>query len=291
MIELDKKIILDVASIGFGVQSTGIAIMSGMGLIPKADKYYFSELRETQETIDYIQYIQPILQDMGIDVEILKPKDIYEHILNWPISDRVSMIPVWFLNTQGKPQPLNRGCTVDFKINVVASKIRTDLGLKKLKRNTIRIWQGISLDEIERAKRTALYPDSFRVNHYPFISQYANITYSEFDWKSYSRTKIIEEIFIKNNIKVPPKSSCFFCPFHDIKYWFHIYTNFPDQWDLACVLDDAIRNYNTKTEVLTSGPFFLYAGCIPLRDIDFDKGIKNTNQLLLTGCESGFCMV
>lgn len=288
-----REIILDVQSIGFGVQSTAMALMSGMDLIPRADKYYFSELRETPETIDYIGYVMPILHDLGVDVHILKPTDIYEHILSWDTADRVSMIPLWFRNEIGKPQPLNRACTVDFKIEVVAKQIRKDLDMPRLKRNTIRIWQGISIDEIKRAKKTALYPDSFRVNHYPFIGQYANITCPEFNWRSYSREKIKEDIFIKNGFKVPPKSSCFFCPFHDIYYWHHIYTNFPKEWELACILDDSIRMYNTPSEILYSQPFFLYVGLIPLRDIDFDKETSRfkTDQAVIQGCESGFCFL
>lgn len=286
-----RPIVYDVASIGFGVQSTAIALMAGMDLIPRPDAYYFSELRETQETIDYIGYIMPILHDLGVDVNILKPKDIYEHILNWDTLDRVSMIPVWFRNTEGKPQPLNRQCTADFKIEIVASAIRKDLGVKKLKRNSIRIWQGISTDEIARAKRTALFPEHFRVNHYPFIAHFAGVTYPSFNWESYSRQKIIDNVFKANCILTPPKSSCFFCPFHDIEYWYHIYISFPDQWILACELDEKIRYYNTKNETLVSAPFYLYVGLIPLKDIDFDKELLLKKKGLISGCQTGFCFV
>jgi hypothetical protein len=286
-----SEIVLDVASIGFGVQSTGIALMSGLGLIPKADKYYFSELRETQATIDYIGYINPILKDMGINVDILKPDDIYEHILNWKNDERVSMIPLWFLNDEGKSQPLKRQCTSDFKIEVIASKIRVDLNTPRLKRNSIRIWQGISIDEERRAKKSPLYTNGLRVNHYPFIGKYGNITYPDFIWKDYSRTKIIDEIFKKNGFIVPPKSSCFFCPFHDIEYWYEIFIKYPKQWELACVLDDTLRNYNYM-DSFERGPFYLYKGLLPLRKIDFDRERKTpSNQLLLSGCNSGFCFV
>lgn len=287
-----NEIILDANSVGFGVQSTGIQLMAGLGLIPKPDKAYFSNLRETQETIDYIGYIAPILNDMGVPVKVLTPTDIYEHILSWPTADRVSMIPVWFRNSEGKPQPLNRGCTVDFKIEVVASAIRLELGVKRLKRNSVRVWQGISIDEERRAKKSALFPDSFRVNHYPLIGKFASITYPNFKWVDYSRIKLIEEIFIKYGFKIPPKSSCFFCPFHDIEYWYHIYINFPEQWELACILDDSIRDYNTQSGVLLSGPFYLYKGLIPLREIDFEKELyKTQNQFIIDGCNSGFCFV
>lgn len=285
------NVILDVQSIGFGVQSTAMAIMSGIDEMPRADKYYFSLLRETPQTLDYIDYIIPRLSRLGVDVEILKPIDIYEHVLSWPISDRVSMLPLWFLGNDGRRQPLNRQCTKDFKIDVIAAEIRNYLGIKRLKRNSVRIWQGISIDEISRAKRSALFPDSFRVNHYPYIGQFANITYPGKDWESFSRQKITTNIFNRLGIKVPPRSSCFFCPFHDVFYWLWLYENCPKEWELACVLDESIRNYNNKNSSLEAGPFFLYSGLIPLKEIDFDREIKKQNQVSLFGCETGFCFM
>lgn len=287
-----REIIWDAASIGFGVQSTAIALMAGLDMIPRPDAYYFSHLRETKATEDYIGYIRPKLIELGVNVQFLSKGDLYNEIMSWETASRVSMIPVWFMGKNGKRQPLNRQCTSDWKIEVVASAIRSDLNKSRLKRNEVRVWQGITTDEIGRAKRRPLFSDNFRVNHYPFIAQYANITYPTHNWESYSRNKIIE-LFQKLGIKVPPKSSCFFCPYHDIMYWYDIYINEPDNWELACKLDDSIRNYNTQSGILEAGPFYLYEGLIPLREIDFDKEIAKlkTGQFELSDCNSGFCMM
>lgn len=290
-----REIIYDVQSIGYGVQSVGMAVMSGMDMIPRPDKYYHALMPDGKKTHEYMDYINPILKRLGVEVDVITTKDLFNHIMNWPVADRISMIPVWFLGVDGKRQPLNRQCTGDFKIEPVAGKIREDLGLKRLKRNSIRVWQGISIDEIKRTKRKgySLMPDSFRVNHLPFIGQYANITYPGFEWESYSRDKIKEKIFIANGIKVPPSSSCFFCPFHDIFQWYEIYVNDFEAWELACQLDDSIRNYNTPNGILEAGPFYLYEGLIPLREIDFDKEKSKllNSQTKIHGCESGFCML
>lgn len=289
-----RDILLDVQSIGFGVQSVGMALLSGMDIIPRPDIYCYSVLPDGKKTMDYRYYITPILEKLGVEVRILKPVDLYEHILSWPIADRVSMLPVWFMGSDGKRQPLNRQCTADFKIDTVAKHIREYVGVKRLQRNTIRVWQGISIDEIKRTKKKgySLFPESFRVNHLPFIGQYANITYPGFSWESYSREKIIEKVFIANGIIVPPKSSCFLCPFHDIYQWYELFINDPKAFELACQLDDSIRNFNNRNETMESGPFYLYEGLIALRDIDFDKekAKKTINQLKMT-CESGFCML
>lgn len=287
-----NDIILDVGSIGWGVQSTAILLMQGLGLMPKTDVNFFSELRETQATLDYKGYMEPILKDMGIECITLTPPDIYEHVINWKNDERVSMLPLWFKNEKGEAQPIRRQCTSDFKIEIVAGGIRKHLGVKKLQRHSVRIHQGITTDELRRAKKAGLYPDKkFRVNHYPFIGMYANVTDQRYKWVDYSRQKLIDEIFKKYDFKIPPKSSCFFCPFHDLEYWEEIYHKWPVQWELACALDDKIRNYNYN-DSFESGPFYLYKGLIPLRVIDFDKERKKPSSALsLIGCESGFCFI
>jgi hypothetical protein len=292
-----QNVIYDVASIGWGVQSTGIAILCGMGKLPMPNKFYYSDLRrESSEVYEYMEYAKPILANMGVTVETITAKDIYSDLMNWQTADRISTIPVWFSGEGGRAQPLQRQCTQDYKIVPIAKKIREDLGVTRLKRHSVRIWQGISLDEVKRAK--SLFPSEneygkYRVNHFPFIGQYANLTYPGHNWESFSREKIKTEVFKKNGIKIPPKSSCFFCPYHGIEYWYHIYTKFPDEWALAVALDECLRNYNSQKATLVSGPFYLHQGLIPLKDIDFDYEFKKkaSNQLIMSGCDSGFCFM
>lgn len=286
------NVILDVGSIGFGVQSTGILFAQAFEMLPRTDFNYFADLgRESQEVYDYMAYCIPKLEEYGIKVKIINSGDIYTDVLNWKSADRVSMIPVWFKGADGKRQPLNRQCTSDYKIVRIAQEIRTDLNIKRFKRWSIRVWQGISKDEEGRVKKTKLFPDdglSYRINHYPFIEKYANITNPTFKHTDFTRTDVIDKIFVLNGLKIPPKSSCYFCPFHDIYYWLHIYTTQPQEWESACLLDESIRNYDFG---MKSGPFYLYQGLIPLREIDFDKEIakEKTGQLQLMGCSTGFC--
>lgn len=292
------NIILDVGSIGWGVQSTGILFAQAFGLLPKTDRNYFSDLgSESKEVYDYMGYAIPILEKYGIECEIIKTSNIYDHIMSWDVAERISMIPVYFINDEGKPQPLNRQCTVDFKIKTIASQIRTDYDIKRFKPWSVRMWQGISLDEIKRTQKTKLFPSeglTYRVNHYPFIRKYSEITSPKHRWLNYTRQDIIDNIFVKNGIKTPPKSSCFFCPFHDIHYWYHIFLTQPQEYEKSIVLDESIRGFNTPTKSLRTTEFFLYKGCLPLRGLDFEKeiskeNIKRNEQPHLFGCNSGFC--
>ena len=113
-------------------------------------------------------------------------------------------------------------------------------------------------------------------------------------WLNWTREDIINHIFKKMGLKIPPKSSCFFCPFHTIYYWLHIYLNFPEEYELACLLDESIRHYQTPTETLRATEFYLYRGLKPLRELDFDAEIRKLATLVIplfaNGCETGFCM-
>lgn len=293
---VSEKIIIDVGSIGWGVQSTWLLFAAAYGEMPRCDAYIFSDLlRESREVYEYREYAIPILRSFGIEVNTIYPGDIYKEILSWPVADRVSMIPVWFYNPKrNEASCLNRQCTGDYKINAIAGEIRRITGRSRLSRHSVRIWQGISYDEKSRVLNAGLMPtgrNSFRVNHFPYIPQYANLTYPEFNWRLKSREDIIND-FKRKGLKIPPKSSCFFCPFHTIEYWYHIYINYPEEWELACILDDSIRSYNSKNETLENGPFFLYQGLIPLREIDFEKELaKAKSKLNGGGCQTGFCFV
>ncbi|ASU34376.1 hypothetical protein [Mucilaginibacter xinganensis] len=285
-----NEVVLDVASIGFGVQSSTILLLAANDIIERPDYSVFVDLkRESIEVYDYIEYFKPYLRERGIEVQTYSTVDILDHVLNYETNDRTSGIPLWFIApSTGKVTGLNRQCTFDFKIASVEKTIRQRLGQRQLKRHSIRVWQGISTDELGRCK--ALYTGKFRINHYPLIDIYANITAPGNRWVNYSRFNCIEA-FKKAGLKTPPKSSCIFCPFHDILYWIHLRDTQPAEFELCCQLDEAIRNYKD----LEYGPFYLLKWCIPLRDADLDKlaykKFGNDAKFDFEGCNSGFCFV
>lgn len=130
---MTNNVIIDALSLGWGTQSTSIALASGLDLIPRPDKVYFADLhRESQEVYDYIEYFTPILKSMGIEVTTLNSTDIYTHLIDFAKNDRTVSIPLWFMGKKGKPQPLKRQCTGDFKIEVIARAIRNELSVKRL---------------------------------------------------------------------------------------------------------------------------------------------------------------
>ena len=68
-----------------------------------------------------------------------------------------------------------------------------------------------------------------------------------------------------NNLPLPMKSSCVFCPYHDNKSWEEI-QNDTELWKIAIDVDESIRNLSNRGE---EDKMYLHKSCKPLKDIDF----------------------
>ena len=155
-------------------------------------------------------------------------------------------------NKKGNPQIplrlknggiLNRHCTSDYKLKPIRKYLQSIR-----KKETINLWIGISLDEIERIKYSNV---KYITHYYPLIEK---------------RIKIenIVNWFKDNNMQEPTKSSCLICPFHSMNYWRVIKNNFPKEFKKACDFDELIRNYpKIKSET------YLSSQQIPLKNVDF----------------------
>lgn len=85
-----------------------------------------------------------------------------------------------------------------------------------------------------------------------------------------------------NNLPVPPKSSCVFCPYQSDAAWRDMKVNAPADFYAAVLVDRAIR-YSSKKGM--TNKIFLHESCIPLEDIIFSEGLPD----LWHGDCSGTC--
>ena len=141
-------------------------------------------------------------------------------------------------------------------------------GEKRKKGTNVEMIMGISTDEIYRVKTN---PIKYITNVYPLID------------KKISRSQC-KEWMIKNNYASPPRSACTFCPFHNNKEWSEIKKGDQKEWQEVIAFDKAIRT-NTKTD----DKIYLHPDCLPIDEIDFDKG-KDQPDLFNNECE-GMCGV
>lgn len=131
---------------------------------------------------------------------------------------------------------------------------------------------GISVDEIHRANNSRAEP-------------YENIVYPLLDLRM--RRDDCQRVIREAGLPVPPKSSCFFCPFHRPSVWQDMRRDEPELFERSCQLEDTL---NERQEELERAPVYLTRAGVPLRD-----AIAADQDLLPLAdddgaCDSGWCM-
>jgi len=257
---------MKIISLGLGVQSTALYLMSSLGIVDRADHAIFTdpgaEHPDTYKLLDYVLEWQKL--NDGIPIYIVR-KSLYDDLLKKKNStgQRFAVIPAFTGNKTGM---LRRQCTKEYKINPVMKKIRDLYGLKPRQRMPMtQVWLGISLDEIERMKLSNYHRITYR---YPLIDE--RITRE--DCKRYLEDKD----FI--NVK---KSSCVFCPYHSDKGWKKWKDNYPDIWNRIVKIDSAIRDGLEERGL--KNKLYLHRSRKSIKDIEF------ANQQEIFMCEEGFC--
>lgn len=187
------------------MQSTALLALAAKGIID-FPTFLFSNVGDDSENPGTLRYIReiasPFAQRHGICVEILEKvrrdgrTDTLWQLLHRPEARSIP-IPVRMANGA----PGRRNCTADFKIKVI-SKWLQGHGATADRPATVGI--GISVDEIHRANRRRAEPNQ-RVS-YPLL---------DLGLRREDCIRLIEEV----GLPVPPKSSCFFCPFHTTDEW------------------------------------------------------------------------
>lgn len=248
-------------SFGGGVQSMAVLVLQAQGKL-SYDVNLFSNVgndSENPETLDYFYKIAlPYAVENKLRLEEINRKTnngetLYQRTLR---EDRTIGIPVRMPNGA----PGNRSCTKDFKRSVV----RQWLG----KGNHI-VALGISWDESQRMRSDSGYKNI--TNEYPLID--LRLTRNDC-------IKVIESA----GLSIPPKSSCWFCPFKKISQWQDDRQHRPELFWASVNLESLC---NDKRESLGRDHVFLTSKGVPL-----DRAVGDQLFLLEQDdtCESGYCM-
>jgi hypothetical protein len=261
---------LKVISLGMGVQSTALYLMSSIGYkVPRADYAIFADPQaehyKTYKLLDWLLDWKE--KNNGIEIIINRDKNILTDILKSQNSRGVKWTTIPAFSESGGM--VMRQCTGEYKIWSVQQSVRRLHGLEKKKRmKRTEMWLGISIDEIERMKESRMYNIKY---FYPLI--YHNLT-----------RKDCIEFFKDNNFPVPVKSSCTFCPFHSNDYWKEIQKENGKAWKEAVAVDRQIRNSTKKGD---KDKLYIHNSCKPLEDIDFDDGQLEMFEGF--NCDEGYC--
>ncbi len=264
-----------VFSFGGGVQSTAALVLAAQGRIDYRT-FLFCNVGDDSEnpaTITYVTEIaKPYAQQHGIDLIELqkhnragKVQTIYGEMMRSDIS--MIGIPAYL---PGKV-PASRDCTVAFKVRVVDRWLHAQgAGVKG---DHAVVGLGISMDEFQRMRDSGV---EWKKNEYPLI----DLRLSRQDC-----VNIIE----RAGLPIPPKSSCWFCPFHRRSQWQEMRTHEPALFKKAVELEEHI---NRKRMKHGRDLMWLTSALKPLSQVTTDliQGSLLDDEDAQTCDSGGYCM-
>ncbi|MFN8469028.1 MAG: hypothetical protein U0X20_25955 [Caldilineaceae bacterium] len=265
---------LRVFSYGGGVQSTAALVLAARKEIDFG-VFAFANVGDDSEhpkTLAYIREVaRPYAEAKGIVILELRktfhgfPESLLAHIRR---CERSLPLPVRMSNGA----PGRRSCTADFKIDVIAKWQRKN-GASRQEPAVTGL--GISTDEAHRARTDSGI--AWQTLTYPLLDL------------GLDRAACVE-VIKSAGLPVPPKSACWFCPFHRRAEWERMQREEPDLLRRAIDLE---RLLNERRRSLGRDPVYLHSSAKPLAQV---MGLDEAIGAHVYGeetemCDSGYCMI
>lgn len=283
---------INILSLGAGVQSSALAVMAANGEVQqedgtalKLDHAIFADTQaEPKSVYDWldklIEYIKGSKNPFPVHIVTNGSLDNAETQIRTSKGGRLyikSAIPSFILSPEGKTGLMRRVCTSDYKVIPIQRKTRELVGVRRNGLGIVKakLWLGISTDEASRMKPSRV---DYLENIYPLI----DMGLSRDDCLAYVEAKLAK----------PPRSACYFCPFHSTSEWKRMKTEEPQEFDRAVKFEKDMQSTAAKQTALRGIPF-LHSTCKPLDSIDFDALLaRKSKQLDLFNNECfGMCGV
>ena len=253
---------LKVLSLGAGVQSTVVYLMSCLGEIERVDCAIFADTGwEPKSVYEHLAWLEA---NFKIHIHRVTKGDIRKDSLRATVRDPNNKVQLPFFSTNGTSVgQIRRQCSGHYKIEPVRKKIRSLID--KIYTGCVELWMGISWDE---RKRMSMSRVKYITHYYPLIDQEMT-RYDCLKWMS------------DHGFPEPPRSACLGCPYHSNADWRLIKQN-PDEWTDVVEFDRAIRRRGGDR-----GDLYLHRSCQPLEEIDF-RSLEDLGQESLFRCEACF---
>jgi hypothetical protein len=259
-------------SYGGGVQSTAVLVLAAQGKV-QYDHFLFANVGEDSEHPDTLKYFKnvamPFAEQHGIDLqEVRKYRNNKLDTLRTLVMENNRDIPIPAYLESGAPG--NRKCTERFKIRVIDRWVKDN----RNGNNKYTVGLGISTDEMQRARSkepAEVYKGLWKEIEYPLL----DLRISRNDCR---------KIITGAGLPIPPKSSCYFCPFHNDLFWHELKQNHPEQFEDAVKIE---KHLQAKREKIGKDTVYLHRKLKPLDKVIPDQPfLFNLDE---DSCESGYC--
>lgn len=271
-------------SYGGGVQSTALLVLAAQGKLDDiiggpVDAALFSNVGDDSEhpaTLEYVRNVAtPWAAERGITVHELhktkrdgsRARGLWAHVMDHDDPAKLrEPFPVRGVNGA----PLSRSCTADWKIKVIGKWLKAN-GATAEDPATVCI--GISTDEVTRVSNKRVMPYERPV--YPLIDLGLD-------------RSACQALIADAGLPVPPKSSCFFCPFHRPQMWAEMRRDEPQLFWASAELEATLI---TRRAELGKDPVYLTRFAKPLAEaiLEAQDMLPGFEMPGGDGCDSGYC--
>jgi hypothetical protein len=261
---------LRVLSLGAGVQSTTLLMLSAEGRLPKLDAAIFADTGwEPAAVYQHLDRLdREVAQPAGIPILRVSRGNIRNDALN--PNGHFAQMPLYVRGERGSSGMLRRACTADYKVAPIKRQVRQLLGYPHPTPVPAGVyaeqWIGISTDEASRAAR-ASDDVLYMRNRYPLIGLEGGTR------SGWTRTDC-ERYLRANGFPGTPKSACIGCPYHGNAAWRRLRDERPTEWADAIEFDASIRAGYARARASGKplrGEAFLHRSRVPLAVAPIDR--------------------
>jgi len=274
-----RQVVCRALHLGAGRQSSALAEMVVLGELPRMDLVIFCDTGDEPAHVHrQVEHLTERLATVGIPLLVVRKSEggIIQDLQHNDNSHFVSL-PLFVMQDDGSRGRLKRQCTNGYKIEPADDTVlawlvehgyaqvvidKNGQSRRVVSQNVLtEHYYGISFDEWTRAGNRG---PAWQQAIYPLI----DMRMTALDCVKWLRDR---------GLRVPKKSSCRVCPFHDDQYWLDMQTETPDDFDHVCRFDDWLRTTEgrrSKTLHGLKGSAYLHKSCQPLRSIDFAAEIE-----------------
>tara|TARA_R110000803_G_scaffold151804_1_gene216848 strand:- start:345 stop:1169 length:825 start_codon:yes stop_codon:yes gene_type:complete len=270
---------IQILSLGAGVQSSMAALGFAEGFFkPMPEAAIFADTgspehpAEPQSVYTWLDWLE---EQLPFPLYRVREKDgLLADLERGITGKRCSNPPLHTEGKDGSKGILMRTCTVDFKIRPIIRKTKELVGWTGRKPKDVRCITsiGISMDEMQRV---ALSREPWIEHRWPLI---------EARMHRHDCLKWMKD----RGYPKPPRSACWFCPYHSNKEWRRLKDEEPEEFAKAIDLDRRIRKGISKTK---AAALYLHKDRQPLDEVDLSTDVERGQTTLWDEECSGMCGV
>lgn len=257
-----------VLSLGAGIQSTTVALMSTDGTLPPIDHAIFADTGwEPRAVYEHLDRLQPHLEARGVPVHRVSAGNIRDDATT--AGHGFASMPVFVKGEMTAGGMMRRQCTREYKVQPINAKLRELAGIGPRARPSgvlVELVMGISWDEAQRM-RDPNY--AWITNEYPLVDA--------------RKTRHDCNLWLADHWPHPvTRSACIGCPYRSDKSW----RDLP-----AAEFADAVafEQDMQKAQTRMVGTPYLHRRMIPLDQVDMTTEEDHGQQTLWGDECEGMC--